>query len=80
MVACWYRGTTAGEGLVYLANLLMIFLLIPAILIVATVITSVEVRFYILFLLFPIGLVLFALWRQMRDRPAAHPSQRRGDT
>lgn len=64
----------------FLANLLMIFLLIPAILVVATIITSVEVRFYILFLLFPIGLILFALWRQLCSRPAANPSQRRDDT
>jgi hypothetical protein len=55
-----------------LSGLLIVFLLVPVVLVLASVHTPLPVRFGILFVGFPVGLVGFALWRNLRpDRDAA---------
>ncbi len=47
----------------FLGALLLIFLVLPAVLILAAIWTPLMLRFWILFAAFPLGLIAFALWR-----------------
>lgn len=55
----------------FLGYLLLVFLIIPAALVVAVVVSPVDARLWITFLVFPAGLTLYALWRHLR--PGGRP-------
>ncbi len=50
----------------FVANLLIIFLIIPIILITGSLLLSITGRLWFLFLLFPLALLVFALIRHWR--------------
>jgi len=50
----------------FLRNLLIIFLVVPVILIVGSLLLPVVGRFVLLFLVFPLALLGFALWSHRR--------------
>jgi hypothetical protein len=54
-----------------LSGLLIVFLLLPIALVCASVHTPPPVRFGILFVGFPVGLLAFALWRHLRSERGA---------
>ncbi len=59
-------------------GLVLVFLVIPAALIVASVLLPVMARFWLLFVAFPVALVLFAVARHLRaSRDEAGAARRR---
>ena len=54
----------------FIARLLLIFIVLPVLLVTASALLSVGGRFLLLFVLWPAGLVLFALLQYFRDRGA----------
>jgi len=61
----------------FLARLLLIFLLLPLLLVIASSSLSLEGRFLLLFVLWPAGLILFAVLQYLRDRRAPLPEEER---
>ncbi len=51
----------------FVRNLLLIFLVVPAALIGGTLALSASAGLWFLFLAFPVGITAFALWRHVGD-------------
>ncbi len=63
----------------FLIGLLVIFVLIPAVLIVGTVLIPLTTRFWIPFVLFPVALIAFTLWRHLSGDGAPGAAHDGGD-
>jgi hypothetical protein len=59
----------------FIARVLLIFIFLPLLLVTASALLSVGGRFLLLFVLWPVGLMLFALWQYLRDRRAPLPGE-----
>lgn len=55
----------------FLARLLLTFVVLPAALVILNVLLPPTGRLWVSFVVFPVGLMLFALWRHMTDGGAA---------
>lgn len=50
----------------FVGYLLLLFLVIPALMVAGAAVVPLAVRLWITFILFPAGLLLFAVWRYAR--------------
>lgn len=52
----------------FLAKLLLVFVALPAALVILTALLPPTGQLWVSFVAFPLGLILFALWRHCADR------------